>query len=212
MIREMHENIREQLNIGQAQYFPPEAIDSAINSAINKLFNQEIKHFEANNIITHSIGHYKTKSATAVPVTDGVSTIDSDYMYLTDIQVTLSNDSVTFCEILKDSEWSARVDSEAFAPSNRHPVARIIGGGKVEFLPSTVKSARYYYLRKPAVAKYGYTVNGTSIIYDPNTTVEIDWPAISHDKIQDKAIGFLATVLRDQFLAQKESLEVNQDK
>lgn len=223
-IDEFHDNIRSLANIGQSQYMPPETIDLQINNAIKDLFRQQYKHFEATQEISDTLGFYKKKSD-PIAVTAGQSDLPSDFYHLTGIDVIMDDDSVVECEVLTDAHWPKRKYSEAYAPSTRFPIARQIGASKIEVLPIPVaaegenpaivgaKSVVIYYLRRPADAVYGYTINATQTgwTFEQGSSVEVDWPEIDHTRVQNKAIGSVGVLLRDNILIGTETVEKNQN-
>lgn len=200
-IQELHDSLRELVNIGQGQYYPPEVIDTQINTSIKQLYKIQYDHFEATQEITSTLGVYKTTSA-LLAVTNGFADLPADLYHLNSVLTSLSGLSEREAEQLTDAEWYARKTSSGFAPSVEYPVIRQEGITKIEVLPTTLNEARVLYLRKPATAKYAYTVSesGTGIVYDESNSVQIDWPEVDHPLIQDLALKLLGKALRDDFL------------
>lgn len=212
-IEDLHLSIRELLNIGQSQYYSPEVIDIQINTAIKDLYRQEYAEFESTQKITDKLGFYKTFTTPIGLDENNQADLPGDFYHLTGLEVVFNDDSVKNCETLKDGHWFKRKQSVAFAPSNEYPIARQIGSSKIEVLPESAAKVIMYYLRRPAVAKFGYTVNesGTGWIYDVAKSTQVDWVEIDHPRIQDKVLGLLGLSLRDDDLVRHESVKKNQN-
>jgi hypothetical protein len=211
-IKEFHKSVRELLNVGQQQYFAPEDLDAQINNAINDLYLQEYKHFEATQFISDTLGFFKKVETKTV--TNNEAELPSDYYHMTELEAVLDDDTVIGCDVLKDSEFFNRKHSTDFAPSTRFPIARLNGSKKIEVLPvDGIKSVKIYYLRSPAKAVYGYEIDpgGTTWTYDAGSSVELDWPQVGHTMIQDKVISLLGLALRDQGLIASETVRKNQN-
>lgn len=224
-IDQFHDNIRSLANIGQSQYMPPEEIDLQINNAVKDMFSQEYKHFEATQEITDTLGFYKKKSDPAVVDGEGQAVIPADFYHLTGADAIMSDDSVVELDMLSDSHWPKRKFSGAYAPSAKYPIGRQIGALLTEVLPLAVaavgetpaiigvKSVVFYYLRRPADAKYGYVPNATETgwAYEQGSSVEVDWPEVGHSAIQDKAISSVGVILRDNTLIANDTVKSQQN-
>lgn len=214
-----HKSLRTLANIGQGQYYPPEDIDIHINNALKAVYAQDYKHFEATQEITDTLGYYKATSD-PIELVDGIIEAPADLYHLTGVEAIMSDDSRVSCETLADSYWFNRKHSKSFAPSIEYPIARQIGLEQIEALPVAVeeefevpavigiKSVILLYLRKPDEAKYAYVVNpsGTGWTFNAAGSIEVDYPEIRHNKIQDKALLLLGIALRDNTLIGGESI------
>lgn len=211
-ILDFHTSIRELVNIGQGQYYPPETIDIHINTSLKDLYRQEYQHFEATQQITDTLGFYKKTSGLIVLV-NGEGDLPTDYYHITGAESLDSQDNARPCEVLKDAHWTNRKHSAGFAPSTEYPIARQSGSAKIEALPSSIAKLRIFYLRRPATAKYAYTVSasGTGFVYDEGNSVQIDWPEIDHPRIQLKVLGLLGLSLRDPDLMRNENIAKSQN-
>lgn len=212
-IQEFHLSARQLMNIGQGQYMPPEDIDLPLNNAIETFFRQEYKHFEATQEISDTLGFYKKSTDPLILDGSRQADIPTDLHHITGMEGYLEDDSVVEIEVLKDGHWLKRKHSHGFAPSAVYPIGRQIGSLKVEALPTEIKKVKIYYLRKPAVAKYAYVVEGSGAgwIYDENNSTQVDYPSIGHAQIQDKLLTYLGLTLRDDNLIRNELVRKQQN-
>lgn len=194
-IDEFHDSMRQQANVGQAQYFPPENLDIMINNAILNKYTIDYKHFEATQEITDTLGFYKTVSEPLALVAGKVS-LPPNCFHLTGVEIILADDTRVEGETLTDGEFLGRKGSKAFAPSNEFPIARQLAK-TLEVLPADAKSVVVYYLRSPAKAKYGYVPNaeGTGWAFSAAGSVEVDYPEPSHTEIQKEALFYMGGAL-----------------
>lgn len=223
-IEEFHNSLRELINIGQAQYYPPESIDVWINDAISDKFRKAYKHFEASQKITDTLGFYKAVSTALELDVASQAAIPADLFHVTNIEAVMTDGAKVGCELVTDSEFLIRKNSKAFAPSLIYPICRLIGTSKIEVYPIqivdqqvvTTEGATHvilYYLREPLKAKYAYEVNpaGTGWIYDESGSTDVDWPTIDHPLIRDTALVYAGIALRDQALVGSKTVKMNQN-
>jgi len=210
----MHSSIREQLGIGQSLYLSPEEIDRQINKAISDMFLQEYAHFEATQEITDTLGFFKKKEDKDAD-SNGIVEYPSDYHFVTGLQALISDTDIRPLELVPDSEWAHKVVSKGFPPTAEYPVARYIGENDLEVRPiktteiAGVAKVRFFYLKKPAIAKFDYTVStdGKSYVYAAGTSVQIDFPDISHAEIERKALAYLSINVGNQMATQVEQIK-----
>ena len=212
-IKQFHDSARQMMNIGQGQYYPPEDLDLALNNAINGFYNQEYKHFEATQYISDTLGFFKKVTDPITLDSNNQGDIPTDLHHITGAEVILDNDDRIECEVLKDAYWLKRKHSKAFPPSDEYPIARQVGSLKVEVLPANAKSIILMYLKKPAIAVYGYDVDagGSGWVYNQAKSVEVDWPSIAHTDILNKMVSILGIGLRDPDLIRTETVRRQQN-
>lgn len=213
-INEMHSSIKEQLGLGQSLSLSPEEIDRQINKAISDMFLQEYAHFEATQEITDTLGYFKKKEdKDADP--NGLIDYPSDYHFVTGTQALITDTNIRPLDLVPDSEWAHKVVSKGFPPTAEYPIGRYIGENKLEVRPikttdaEGVTKVRFFYLKKPAIAKFGYTISsdGKSYVYAAGSSVQIDFPDISHAEIERKALAYLSINVGNPMAAQVEQIK-----
>lgn len=137
----------------------------------------------------------------------GVGVIPSDYVAYSSCQydyVTAGKDCDTAetvmpreVEFLTDSNWSDRVSSKIDMPNKEYPIAKWIGNNKIQFLPRDLKAVNFTYLRTPIVPILGYTYDvNNDIVYDPNTSVQFEWPQVCLSDIANSIYSVMSGNLK----------------
>ncbi len=235
LINNIHIFVKFLKNQGQNIYHTPEQIDDAINRAALDLFRQEEKIFEAQQIITDTLGAMKVRLAFTNDVS-GVYSLPLDYVRATNLAfdidsitetLILTPETFTFCDptftettsstllsnlehpidLLVDSDWINRQKSKFLPPEESNPIARIFGRS-LQILPKTITPILYY-LKTPTKAKFAFTVSGDgfSTIFDAANSIDLDFPEISHNEIVEKTISLLGISVRDNILTQFEQIQ-----
>jgi len=100
------------------------------------------------------------------------------------------------------AELGLRLNNYITAPSNEYPVATWIDGNYVVF-PGTIKTLTLAYYRYPVTPVFGYTVSpNDEIVYDPLTSVQLEFPNLDWENITWIAIDYAANKLREEFMKQ----------
>ena len=69
-----------------------------------------------------------------------------------------------------------------------------------------------YYLRRPAVPKFDYTLTGRTVTYLPDTSVQLEWNESELSEIMIRAIEYLGINVDDATIVQyanAKSKEIN---
>lgn len=123
-----------------------------------------------------------------------------DVMY-----VRLMNYRGKVVDILDKHEINARLDSTIIFPTTTEPVALLYSqdtGKLIRLYPSTASSVDVYYLIRPPVPDFVFTLNGRQVIYDPINSTQMLWSDRSIDNIIKRACAYAGVNLADANITQ----------
>jgi hypothetical protein len=72
----------------------------------------------------------------------------------------------------------------------------------MEFSPVDLGYVNFDYLRLPSTPIWGATIVNDQYVYNPNTSVQLEWSDIYHLDIANLILGYAASNLRDGTLMQ----------
>jgi hypothetical protein len=207
-IQRAHFEINTLLPSSDSRYFSPEEIDSAVNSAVLDLFNQQYKVFGETQRISDDLARFKTLSP--IDLAAGIGPLPEGHVYTLSIYVTKigTQDIIKRCRIVEEQFIAQYIDSEAFGPSEDNVIARLVGDN-VRVYPETVSQIGMTFFRKPLAAKFAYTMTGllnNIPVYDPINSLQIDYGDSNFNQLVQKALTYLGVAQKDQTLMQEQGL------
>lgn len=149
------------------------------------------------------------KSHTLVTNAQGVADMPSDYVYYSSMVYNYSYNDLgrtvvepKEVELLNDQSFTSRITSSLKKPTLKRVVARFLNG-RIQFAPHTIAQVDMVYVRYPTEPLYAYTVNANDdYVYNPQASVQFDWPEICHVDIANLVLGYLSDNFRDMFIKQ----------
>lgn len=136
---------------------------------------------------------------------NGQSVIPSDYIK-EDIITYITQDengkkSYTPVKILNSSEQQEALNSYVVPPTFDNPTCTFYGT-YIQFYPEALATARMVYLRLPKTPVYGYTVVNGRPVYDPSTSVQLEFPDNLHNDFIMLACQYLGVNMERNELIQ----------
>jgi len=207
-IQRAHFDINTLLPSSDSRYFSPEEIDSAINSAVLELFNQQYKVFGETQRISDELARFKTLSP--ITLAAGIGPLPDTHLYTLSVYVTkIGATTITKRLRIVEEQFIAQyIDSEAFAPDEDNAIARLVGQN-IHAYPQTITEIGMTYFRKPNLCKFAYIYTGllqNIPVYDPINSIQIDYSAASYNQLIQKALTYLGVAQKDQVLMQEQGL------
>lgn len=122
-----------------------------------------------------------------------------------EIQFTSSGHSVHYpIKMINEDERGDRLNSQIDPPLATAPVGEMIERRTIKLTPAnTVYVGTATYMRRPKKPVYGYSiVGGRSIVYDPSSSVQLEWRETDINAILLKALASIGINLSDQEVSQ----------
>ena len=122
-----------------------------------------------------------------------------------EIQFTSNGHSVHYpIKMINEDERGDRLNSQIDPPLATAPVGEMIERRTIKLTPAnTVYVGTATYMRRPKKPVYGYSiVGGRSIVYDPSSSVQLEWRDTDINAILLKALASIGINLSDQEVSQ----------
>lgn len=134
-------------------------------------------------------------------VSGNVIVPDTEYLDLLDLQIyfQVSNRTVYApVKMINEDERANRLNSQVNPVTATSPIGEQIGLRTFRLYPAGVYNGNVTYLRRPIKPVYGYTVvSGRVIVYDPNTSTQLEWRETEHIPLLLKGLQSLGINLSD---------------
>lgn len=235
-IQEVHNLILLILNKEQNGYISHEEIDSVLDKAQLVLFNQYhtnpkvpaqtwAARYGDSQRIDDALSVFKTRMTfTNVDTPSGILTLPSDYMHLISLYTTLYNATISrnvysAVQVLNEEELISRLESQVIPLSADDPVAIMGSQNKIQIFPEAACSGGIYYFRRPAVPRFGYTVSGRVVTYNPTAynsstqptgSTQLEWRDFDIMNIVSVALSYYGLNLSSQDIAQFAEVKTQQ--
>jgi hypothetical protein len=145
---------------------------------------------------------------TTIGTGDAISFYDEKlYLDLLDItiQYTASGRDVYYSvKMTNEDEIGDRLNSQINPPLETAPVGQMVAARTIQLFPSNrVYTGFITYMRRPKKPVYGYSiVGGRSIVYDPSSSVQLEWKDSDINFILLKGLASIGINLSDQEVSQ----------
>jgi hypothetical protein len=127
-------------------------------------------------------------------LTDGTAPLPDDYAHLITLWSESEDDVVSMVKVIGENELPQRLSSHILKPTKMHPVATM--DKVIRVYPKTIPNVSMSYLRLPAEAKWAYTTESGRPVYDPENSVDLEWPEGCMNDLLIRAASFLGVNLK----------------
>ena len=209
-LEEVHDFVDLITSKERGGFSTPEEIDEALDRASMTLFS-----------------FYRKKYATSIQAKEALSAFRVRYDYTTNGtgEITLSSGQqfVTLLSMnvmlndpnapsgfdpdrrypvsfVNEDELADRLNSQTRQPTRTAPIADIVDVGWYNLYPEVVHSGTIYFLKRPAAPVYNYTQSGRVIIYNPITSVQLEWTEPYLNDVIFLGLRFLGINLSNDYL------------
>ena len=101
-------------------------------------------------------------------------------------------------KLVNEDERAKRLNSQIDPVTATSPIGEQIGLRTFRLYPASIYNGNATYLRRPVKPVYGYTViSGRVIVYDPNTSTQLEWRETEHIPLLLKGLQSLSINLSD---------------
>lgn len=140
---------------------------------------------------------------------------DSNYLDLLDCRITYQISNRTMyhsVEMLNEDVISFRLNSQVSPVTITSPVGEILAPRFFKLYPTNGYTGTITYFRRPRKPVFGYSViSGRVIVYDPNTSVQLEWRDTEIIPILLKALSSVGINLSDQEISQFAELKTQEN-
>jgi hypothetical protein len=111
-------------------------------------------------------------------------------------------------DIVSQDKELYRLSSAIVPPTKTRPIA-ILKNNYIQIHPLGISNITFQYLKKPAEAKWGYTLVNNRPVYDPATSVDLEWDEICLNDIIMRAASYIGISIKDRDIMQYAELKRN---
>ena len=165
--------------------------------------------YEVTQYVTDALRVLKIKDDSLLLDTNGKANIPPDYAHVSSIRYNYVKKAkcpddapVTRevpVEVVKDNKLGMRLKSSIEEPSLKYPIC-VFYNNYMQFYPKTLGSVIFTYLKEPLVPVWGYTMVNDQPVYDPETSVQFEYPDIFHLELCRIILNYMGINLRDNEL------------
>lgn len=183
-----------------AWYTVDEAI-SVVDAGQMSLYRDLKPKYATSQWVKDALSPFREVYNFTTAVSGNVIVPDTDYLDLLDIQIffQVSNRTVYApIKLVNEDERAKRLNSQIDPVTATSPIGEQIGLRTFRLYPASIYNGNATYLRRPVKPVYGYTViSGRVIVYDPNTSTQLEWRETEHIPLLLKGLQSLGINLSD---------------
>lgn len=183
-----------------AWYTVDEAI-SVVDAGQMSLYRDLKPKYATSQWVKDALSPFREVYNFTTAVSGNVIVPDTDYLDLLDIQIffQVSNRTVYApIKLVNEDERAKRLNSQIDPVTATSPIGEQIGLRTFRLYPASIYNGNATYLRRPVKPVYGYTViSGRVIVYDPNTSTQLEWRETEHIPLLLKGLQSLSINLSD---------------
>jgi hypothetical protein len=136
----------------------------------------------------------------------------SNYINLLDLQITYTDSSgrlnYTPIKMYNEDERANRLMSQINPVTPQLPIGEVSGFAQFQLYPQVPYTGTVTYFRRPTKPVFGYTVQGGRVIvYDPLTSVQLEWAENWHNVLLMKALSSIGINIGEQDILQYAELK-----
>lgn len=135
----------------------------------------------------------------------GKSAYPVDYVHLSSVRYRLikasGDEKEVEVDVIPDDKLGGRLSSDIVNPSKKYPICTLYDT-YMQFYPKNLAGVKFTYLRQPTVPKWAFTFVDGREIYDPDNSVDFDFPDTVHNSISIKILSYLGINLREAEIVQ----------
>lgn len=140
---------------------------------------------------------------------------DTNYLNLLDLQIyfQVSNRTIFYpLEMVNEDERANRLNSQIDPVTTTSPIAEQTGERTFRLYPINAYNGNITYLRRPIKPVFGYTtISQRVIVYDPNTSTQLEWSEQWQNAVLIKALASVGINLSDQMISQYAQMKTQEN-
>jgi hypothetical protein len=144
-----------------------------------------------------------------IPLTAGVGPLPPGYVHVSSAHTQNAGtdpDGVPFqrtvpVTMLPENKVGERLGHPYLAPEEMYPIGTLTGNN-IMIWPTSSVNVSMYYLRMPVTPVWGYTIANDEPVYNPVTSVQMEWPEVYHIDIARLILGYMGIFNREPQLSQ----------
>lgn len=214
-IDKVHTDLQFIIRKANGKWYAPEELDEVLHSGQLSVFRTYREMGNKNQPVHMALNPFKVNYTFSPPDFIGaVMTKPTGYEYATGIMVRNYDNKYkkAFTEdvtLYTENEWEFAKNSQVSPASSDKPIALESQG--IEFYPQASYNGTLRYLRLPNRPKYDYVLNGRDPVYQPSTSIDLEWSDLYVREIILKALSIIGINLGAQDILNYAEQKTNQN-
>lgn len=156
------------------------------------------KFWQASQNTTDALSKFVVFGA-LTSVAQGKFSLPANYVHMSSLSWFNGTKRVSVM-IINDDEYANLISNPIIPPTNDYPIARFVS--YQVWTDPPLPSLDASYLRMPVTPVWGYNIVNDEPVYDPATSVQLEWADIYHIDFAAIILGYMGIQFREQELEQ----------
>ncbi len=194
------------INKFTGSWYTVEELENVLDFGQMALYSDLKPKYATSQLIKDALSPFRESYNFTTQVSGYVIVPATDYLDLLDIQIyfQVSNRTVYYpIKLYNEDERAERLNSQLDPVTITSPIGEQTAPKTFRLYPVNAYNGNVTYLRRPVKPVYGYTVvSGRVIVYDPNTSTQLEWRETEIPMILIKALKSLGINIGSQEVQQ----------
>lgn len=194
------------INKFTGSYFTISELELLVDRGQMALYSDLKKKYATSQLVKDALAPFKESYNFTTQVSGYVIVPDTDYLDLLDLQIyfQVSNRTIYYpVKLYNEDERADRLNSQLDPVTITSPIGEQTAPRTFRLYPVGAYNGNVTYLRRPVAPVFGYTVvSGRVIVYDPNTSTQLEWRETEINELLLKALSSMGINLRAEDVQQ----------
>ena len=203
------------INKRTGAWFTIDELTQMVDRAQLALYSDYKARYASSQLVKDALSPFREVYNFTTQVSGYVIVPATNYLDLLDIQVYFQiSDRIIYSpvKLVNEDERANRLNSQIDPVTITSPIGEQTAPKTFRLYPASAYNGNVTYLRRPVAPVFGYTViSGRVIVYDPNTSVQLEWRDTEQDEILLKALSSAGINLTSAEITQWAEIKTSQN-
>ncbi len=203
------------INKFTGSWYTIEELEDLIDMAQMALYSDLKPKYATSQLIKDALSPFRETYNFTTLISGYVIVPDSTYLDVLDIQIyfQISNRTVYYpIDLVNEDTRAQRLNSQIDPVTITSPIGEQTAPRTFRLYPTGVYNGNVTYLRRPVKPVFGYSViSGRIIVYDPNTSTQLEWRETEVPSIIIKALSSIGINIGSQEVMQWSEIKSQQN-
>lgn len=181
-------------------YFTVSELENCLDAGSLALYSDLKPKYATSQLVKDALSPFRSTYNFTTQVSGYVIVPDTDYLDLLDLQIyfQISNRTVYYpVKMVNEDERANRLNSQINPVTITSPIGEQTAQRTFRLYPTGTYNGNVTYLKRPTKPVFGYSViSGRVIVYNPNTSTQLDWRESELNMVIVKSLQILGVNLR----------------
>ncbi len=203
------------INKFTGSWYTIEELEDLLDFGQMALYSDIKPKYATSQLIKDALSPFRETYNFTTQISGYVIVPDSTYLDLLDIQIyfQVSNRTVYYpVDLVNEDTRAQRLNSQIDPVTITSPIGEQTAPRTFRLYPTGVYNGNVTYLRRPVKPVFGYSViSGRIIVYDPNTSTQLEWRETEIPSIIIKALSSIGINIGSQEVMQWSEIKSQQN-